>query len=140
MRMTKYIIKRILLMFFVLAVIVTACFMLVRMLPRTPPEGNLAQQAAVLERWEALGYNKPLLEQFGIYLKNIFTAGDFGTSWYIKYNTDAWDLLVGRLLPTLLVNFYSLLFSTPVGGFTSKFIQYAPVLTCRPSIKLHQYL
>ena len=115
MKMAKYVLKRILLMFFVLAVIVTVCFLLVRMLPRTPPEGNAAQMAAVYARWEALGYNKPLLEQYGIYLKNIFTEGDFGTSWYIKYNTPAWDLMVNRLLPTVLVNLYSLLFSVPVG-------------------------
>ena len=115
MKMAKYILKRILLMFFVLAVIVTVCFLLVRMLPRTPPEGPVALQNAVKARWEALGYNKPLLVQYGIYLKNIFTKWDFGTSWYIKYNTAAWDLLVGRLLPTVLVNFYSLIFSVPVG-------------------------
>ena len=115
MKMAKYILKRILLMIFVLAVIVTTCFLLVRMLPRNQPEGNAAQQAAILARWEAMGYNKPLLEQFGIYLKNIFTNFDFGTSWYIKYNTGAWELLSGRLLPTMLVNVYSLLFSIPIG-------------------------
>ena len=115
MRMAKYILKRILLMLFVLAVIVTVCFLLVRMLPRTQPEGNAAQQAAILARWEAMGYNKPLLQQYGIYLKNIFTKFDFGTSWYVKYNTGAWELLSSRLLPTLLVNLYSLLFSIPIG-------------------------
>ena len=115
MRMAKYILKRILLMLFVLAVIVTTCFILVRILPRTLPEGNLQQQQAVLQRWEQLGYNEPLLSQYFIYLKNIFTKWDFGTSWYIKYNTDARELLTSRLLPTVLVNVYSLLFSTPIG-------------------------
>ena len=115
MRMAKYILKRILLKMFVLTVIVTTCFILVRILPRTLPEGNLQQQQAVLQRWDQLGYNEPLLSQYFIYLKNIFTKWDFGTSWYIKYNTDAWELLTSRLLPTVLVNVYSLLFSTPVG-------------------------
>lgn len=115
MRMAKYVLKRMLLMLFVLAVIVTACFLLIRMLPRSIPEGTLAQQAAVLARQEALGYNKPLLEQYAIYLKNIVTKWDFGTSWYIKYMEPAWDLLVNRLLPTVLVNFYSLIFSVPMG-------------------------
>ena len=113
--MAKYILKRILLMFFVLAVITTVCFILVRMLPRSLPEGNLAQQAAVQARWEALGYNKPLLEQYVRYLKNIFTNWDFGTSWYIKYMEPAWSLLTNRLLPTILVNLYSLLFAIPIG-------------------------
>ena len=115
MRMAKYVAKRILLMFFVLFVIVSICFMLVRILPRSLPEGNIAQQHIVLMRWEALGYNKPLLEQYAIYLTNIFTKWDFGTSWYVKYMSPVWDLLVGRLLPTVLVNLYSLLFSIPIG-------------------------
>ena len=115
MRMAKYVLKRIFLMLFVLAVIVTTCFILVRILPRSLPEGNAQQQNAVLARWEQLGYNQPLLTQYFIYLKNIFTKLDFGTSWYIKYNTGAWELLTSRLLPTVLVNLYSLLFSTPIG-------------------------
>ena len=118
MRMAKYILKRLLLMFFVLAVIVTVCFLLVRMLPRTLPDGNLAQQSAVLARWDALGYNKPLLEQYAIYINGIFTRWDFGTSWYIKYMEPAWDLLVGRLLPTVMVNFYSLIFSSSLASKT----------------------
>lgn len=115
MRMTKYVIKRILLMLFVLTVITTVCFMLVRVLPRNLPEGNKDQQQAVLARWEALGYNEPLLTQFGIWIKNIVTKWDFGTSWNIKYNTPAWDLLSGRLLPTVLVNVYSLVLAIPIG-------------------------
>ncbi len=114
MRMAKYILKRILLMLFVLFVIVTVCFMLVRILPRELPLDK--NQAEIIKlRWEALGYNKPLLVQYGIYLKNIITEWDFGTSWYVKYNTGAWELLSGRLLPTVLINVYSLLFSIPLG-------------------------
>ena len=115
MKMAKYVLKRIALMFFVLFVIVTIAFMLVRMLPRTLPDGNAAQQQIVLIRWNELGYFEPLLVQYGIYLKNIFTNWDFGTSWNIKYLEPAWDLLTGRMLPTVLVNLYSLVFSIPVG-------------------------
>jgi len=112
--MTKYVIKRLLLMIFTLFVIVTMCFMLIRILPREmPTDKNL--QAVIAARWDALGYNKPLLVQYGIYLKNIVTAWDFGTSWNIEVRTPAWDVLVSRLLPTVLVNFYSFLLSIPLG-------------------------
>lgn len=114
MRMTKYVIKRILLMLFVLFVITTICFMLVRMLPREMPQ-KANEKELIEARWEALGYNEPLLTQFGIYLKNIFTEGDFGTSWYIDFRTDALEVLTSRLTPTVLVNLYSLLFSVPIG-------------------------
>ncbi len=113
--MAKYILKRLLLMFFVLFCIVTICFMLIRMLPMTKPTGTAAQVQLVEARWEALGYEKPLLVQYGIYLKNIFTEFDFGTSWYVQYRAPAFSVIADRLLPTVLVNLYSLLLSTPIG-------------------------
>jgi len=111
---TKYVIKRVLLMFFTLFVIMTMCFMLVRALPREMPTEK-AKQEVIQARWEALGYNEPLLTQYGIYLKNIVTAWDFGTSWYISSRTPAWDVLTSRLLPTVMINLYSLLLSIPLG-------------------------
>lgn len=114
MKMTKYVIKRLVLMVFVLFIITTICFMLIRMLPRELPTDK-TQAAAIQSRWEALGYSEPLLTQFGIYLKNIFTEFDFGTSWYIQFREPAMDLLISRLLPTVLVNLYSLVLSIPFG-------------------------
>lgn len=112
--MGKYILKRVLLMFFVLFCIVTICFMLIRMLPRELPTDKNAQ-AFIKARWEALGYDKPLIVQYGIYLKNIFTEWDFGTSWSIAPQKDAFQVILNRLLPTVLVNLYSLLLATPIG-------------------------
>lgn len=114
--MTKYVIKRVLLMFLTLFIIVSISFFLIRALkPAKPETTNLNEQKAIEDRWEALGYNEPILSQYGIYLKNIATKWDFGTSWKVKMNSDAWDLLIGRLPPTIIVNLYSLLFSIPVG-------------------------
>ena len=114
MKMTQYVIKRILLMLFVFFIVMTICFMLIRLLPQElPMDKNLA--AIIASRWEALGYNKPLLVQYGIYWKNIITEFDFGTSWYIQRMEPALDLLLERLAPTVLVNAYALLFSMPLG-------------------------
>ena len=110
----KYVLKRILLMFFTLFVVTTICFMLIRALPRELPQDKVLQDI-IKARWEALGYDEPLLVQYGIYLKNIITEGDFGTSWYIAKNQPALDIIMDRLLPTVLVNLYSLLFSIPIG-------------------------
>ena len=96
--------------------ITTICFLLIRVLPMSPPEGtNTAQKDIIEQIWDARGYNDPLLVQYFNYLKGIFTEWDFGTSWKIDTTTPAWDLLVGRLLPTVLVNLYSLLFAIPIG-------------------------
>ena len=114
--MIKYVFKRILLMLVALFCITTICFMLIRILPMTPPDGiNAAQEEVIKQIWDARGYNKPLLQQYGIYLKDIVTEFDFGTSWKIKSTEPAWDLLTKRLTPTVLVNLYSLLFSLPLG-------------------------
>lgn len=114
--MIKYVIKRVLLMLVALFCITTICFMLIRALPMSPPEGaTKAQQQQIEDIWNARGYNEPLLVQYGIYLRDIFTKFDFGTSWVIKKTAPAWDLLAGKLLPTVLVNLYSLIVSVPIG-------------------------
>jgi oligopeptide transport system permease protein len=101
-------------MIFTFFVIMTMCFLLIRLLPRElPQDKNL--QAVITARFEALGYNKPLLVQYWIYLKNIFTKGDFGTSWYIQFRAPAFEVLTSRLLPTVLVNLYSFILSVPLG-------------------------
>lgn len=112
--MAKYVLKRLLLLVFTFFIIVTICFMLIRLLPQEMPTDQiLAEQ--IKQRWEALGYNKPLIVQYGIYLRNIFTKWDFGTSWYIQRMIPVTQILSERLLPTVIVNFYSLLLSVPFG-------------------------
>lgn len=114
--MFKYILKRLALMLFTFFIIVTICFFLIRLLPREIPSGvNAAETEAIKARWEALGYNEPLLVQYGIYLKGIFTKFDFGTSWKIAKMTPAAQVMGERILPTVIVNLYSLLFSIPIG-------------------------
>lgn len=112
--MLKYVIKRLLLMLMVFFAILTICFVMVRLLPRTLPQEKNMQQV-ILARWEALGYNEPMLTQLWIYLRNIFTEWDFGTSWYISFRTPAWEVLTSRLLPTVMVNLYSFILSVPLG-------------------------
>ncbi len=114
MNMFKYVLKRLVLMLFVFFAVATICFMLIRMIDRELPQDKILAQA-IWERWLALGYEKPLLTQFGIYLRNIFTELDFGTSWYIQYRAPALEVLLNGLLPTVLVNAYSLIFSIPIG-------------------------
>ena len=114
--MGKYILKRVLLMIFTTFVIVTICFMLIRMLPQVMPEGQTKEAKLIIQaRWEALGYNKPLLTQYWIYLKNIFTKHDFGTSWYIQQGKDVWNIFMVRFPATITVNLYSELVSLPIG-------------------------
>ena len=114
--MVKYIFKRVLLMLVALFCITTICFMLIRALPMSPPDGStVAQKNQIKDIWSKRGYDKPLIQQYAIYLRDIFTKFDFGTSWVIKKTAPAWDLLSSKLLPTVLVNLYSLIVSVPIG-------------------------
>ncbi|MCQ2793639.1 MAG: ABC transporter permease [Bacilli bacterium] len=112
--MLKYVLKRLLLMLFTFFVIITICFFMIRLLPREMPQDkNL--QAVIQARWDALGYNQPIIVQYGIYLRDIFTRFDFGTSWKISLMKPAAEVMGERILPTVIVNLYSLIFSIPLG-------------------------
>lgn len=112
--MFKYVLKRIALVFVTFFIIMTMCFILIKLLqPEKPMLG--AQAAMELARREALGYNKPILVQYAIYLRNILTKWDWGTSWEIDYMAPVNEVIFDRLLPTVLINVYSMLFSVPFG-------------------------
>ena len=112
--MKRYILKRLGLLALTFFVIVTISFVLIRMLPRELPSDK-ALAEIMLARWEALGYGKPILVQYLIYLKGIFTSWDFGTSWYVEFRAPVWQLLIERIPPTAIVNLSSLLISLPLG-------------------------
>ncbi len=110
----KYVIKRILLMIFIFFAIMVICFVMIKSLPN-PMTATGAQAEIEAARREALGYNKPIMEQLGIYIKNVFTDWNWGVSWRIDYMANASDVVTDRIVPTLLINIYSLLFSVPIG-------------------------
>ena len=112
--MAKYVLKRLLLMLFTLFVIMTLCFVLIKLLePSEIVDPTQAELEAAIR--EALGYDKPLLVQYGIYWKNILTKFDFGVSFQIDYLASVTSVIGDRLLPTVLINLYSLVFSVPLG-------------------------
>lgn len=116
--MFKYVLKRIGLMFLTFLIIMIICFVLIKSLPLPNQEGlSEAQKAAKVARMTALGYYEPILVQLWIYFRNIITKWDWGTSWFVSYNANAWDVILTRLPPTMLVNVYSILFSIPLGIF-----------------------
>ena len=113
MQTLKYILKRVALMLVVFFIIMTICFVLIRLLePEISP--GIAGQLE-LELREARGYNEPILVQYGIYLKNIITKWDWGTSWEIDYGQSVGSVISSRLLPTVLLNIFSLIVSIPIG-------------------------
>ena len=113
--MGKFVIKRLIFMVFTLFIITLMCFVLVRMLPPAELPPGDPHSKIVEARREALGYNKPYLEQFGIFLKNIFTKGDWGVSGVLYFGQDVFAIFVSKLPATMIVNFYSIILSIPFG-------------------------
>ena len=102
-------------MLMTLFIITLMCFVLIRMLPPAQlPPGD--PKAAIVEaRREAAGYNLPYLVQFGIFLRDVFTKGDWGVSDVLFFGQDVASIFVQKLPATMVVNLYSILFSIPVG-------------------------
>ena len=113
--MLKYTIERIALMLVTLLLISCMCFVLVRMLPPVELPAGDPHTQVILARREAMGYNKPYLVQFGIFLKNIFTRWDWGVSDKLYYGQDVAAIFIEKLPATMIVNLYSILLSIPFG-------------------------
>lgn len=113
--MVKYVLKRIALMFFVFFCILTICFVLIKLLPLPNPEQFNKDADLILQRREALGYNKPILVQYGIFLKKSVFGNDWGIGENMYPTQEVWSVFVSKLPATMLVNLYSMLFSVPLG-------------------------
>ena len=102
-------------MLLVLLIITCMCFILVRMLPvNTLPPGD-PHSAVVEARRQAQGYGEPYLVQFGIFLRDIFTKFDWGVSDKLYFGQNVWDIFVELLPASMIVNFYSIILSIPIG-------------------------
>ncbi|MCI8431902.1 MAG: ABC transporter permease [Lachnospiraceae bacterium] len=115
MYMFKYVLKRIALMIGVFLAILTMCFVLVKLLPLTDAQQFGKDMNLILRRREALGYNKPILVQFGIFLQKSLFGGDWGISETLYRGQEVWTVFISKLPATLLVNIYSVIFSVPLG-------------------------
>ena len=112
--MLKYILKRLALALFVFVVIMTICFVLIKMLPSIPAEQFGKDQEVIELRREQLGYNKPIMEQYFIFWGQAL-KGNWGISETLYPMSDVWDTFVEKLPYTVVLNIYSMLISVPLG-------------------------
>ena len=113
--MFKYIVQRILYMILVFLIITCMCFVLIRMLPPTVLPANDIHKPIIEARREAQGYNKPYMVQFGIFLKNVCTKFDWGVSDNLFPGRDVTEIFMDKIPATVIVNFYSIILSIPIG-------------------------
>jgi len=113
--MVKYAIKRILLMLMVFMIIISMCFVLVKLLPDKPAEQFGKDMALIEMRRELLGYNKPLIEQYFIFVQRSLLGGDWGISETLYIGQDVWGKFMEKMPATVIVNVYTMIFSVPLG-------------------------
>lgn len=94
---------------------ITAIFFIIRLTPGDPIErilGEWATQNEIKEYRTQLKLDYSVGRQFLEYILGIFT-GDMGVSLFKK--KPVWDLLATHMPPTLILAFFSILISTPLG-------------------------
>ena len=115
MYMFKYVIKRILLMLLTFAVIMTMCFVLVKLLPLPELPQDKAQAAIILQRRELMGYNKPIIEQYFRFWSRVLAHWDWGVGEQMYRTQEVTAVFAEKLPITVLLNVYSLIISVPLG-------------------------
>lgn len=113
--MGKYVVKRILLMFLTMFIIMTMSFILIKLLPLPAVRQMGRDVNLILARREKMGYNKPILVQYYIFLKNIITDWDWGIGEQMYEGLNVWNVMMQKLPYTVLVNLYSILIAIPLG-------------------------
>ena len=115
--MLKYVIKRLILMMCVFLIIITMCFFLVKLLPDEPPAAQPGSDSykIIMMRREALGYNKPLIEQYWKFITKTLLGGNWGLSEKMYPGREVWSVFTQKLPSTMLVNIYTMILAVPVG-------------------------
>ncbi len=113
--MLRYTVQRVLFMLLTLFVIIGMCFVLIRLLPPPVVASEDPHKEVIEARREAMGYNKPILVQFGIFLKDVFTKWDWGLSDKLYVGRNVFDLFKDKMPATVVVNLYSIILSIPIG-------------------------
>lgn len=138
--MTRYILQRIILVFFTTFIILSLTFILMKMLPLDKPAGQIDQQLQYYRQQVELGYMisvptsaladatvierdntrhyfaaVPVMVQYFRWLKNIVTQWNWGYSTRVQINVSAIKI-IGQKLPTSLrLNVIALFTSVPFG-------------------------
>lgn len=113
--MFKYIMKRLLLGLLTLFVLVAITFSMTKLMPGSPLQSKNVS-GELLEKMEAqYGLDKPVIQQFFIYCKNLL-KGDLGTS-YKKIGTNVTDIIKQSMIPTLKLGIVTSILVLVVGIF-----------------------
>ena len=142
--MSKYVVKRILLIFLTAFIILSITYMLIQTLPLNEPTGNISQQITFWDEQVRLGFYErvtkpaeimnglydrvltdggtsyyyravPIFTRYYHWLRNIFTEWNWGVSTTVSRGQEAMQIILGNLPVTIKLNLVSICFSIPLG-------------------------
>ncbi len=111
--MGKYVLKRIIYALITILVLLALTFIMMHMLPGDPfSTGKAMDESTKQALREFYGLDKPLFEQFIIYIQNAI-VGDLGVS--IKYNRPVMDIIMESFPVSFQLGIFSLIFAIIAG-------------------------
>lgn len=111
--MKKYVLKRIVYALLTIFVLLALTFIMMHNLPGDPfNTGKAMSESTKQALYELYGLDKPILEQFIIYVKNAL-QGDLGVS--IKYNRPVLDIIMESFPVSFQLGMFSLIFAVIAG-------------------------
>ena len=146
--MSKYVAKRVILAIITAFIILSATFLLIKLLPFQEPVGMVQDKWRFYSDQADLGYvlmfhepqqnlgeclfttegtnlievgqqdyfyQRPIFEQYGVWLANIVTKWNWGVSTSIMVNSSAINIIGARLPVSISINIISVIISVPVG-------------------------
>ena len=122
--MKRFIAKRIISVIPVLIIVSIVIFSLIHLVPGDPATamlGDLATEEDIAALRIRMGLDKPLIEQYFIWIGNIF-HGDFGMS--VVNNETVCSLIISHIRPTISLAIYALVIAAviaiPLGMIASR--------------------
>ena len=121
MNTAKYVLKRVLFLILTFFIIISACFILIRLLPNeTATMFGKDMQLVLQSRYrqgltDINGNPIPLMQQYLNFVKNTLIGFNWGTSEKLYFGQDCFQIFLSKLPNTVLVNMYSSLIAVPIG-------------------------
>ncbi len=113
--MFKYIMGRIGAMLLTIFLVMTLSFWVIRLMPMNIFENPEVSPEVQYKLEERMHLHEPKVVQYYYFLEGIVLRGDFGTSVKMRPGMEVFDIIMARIPPTMILNFFSLLVSIPLG-------------------------
>ena len=113
--MFKYILGRFGAMLLTLFLVMTLSFWVIRLMPMSIFENPEVSPEVQHKLEERMHLHEPMIVQYYYFLEGIVLRGDFGTSVKMRPGLEVFSIIMERIPPTMVLNFFSLLISIPLG-------------------------